>query len=138
MKPLLFSILIISQLFSQNISQMDQAQMQGMMQEMQKMQVCMSKVDMHSLQNLQSEAVIMEKEIKKLCQNKQRKQAQDKAIAYAHKVMNMPAVKQIKECSKNTAMGKMMDININDFKSSHVCDEEDLELGLPNNQRINW
>jgi len=135
MKILLLSILSFSMLLSQNV---DQGQMQIMMQEMQKMQICMSKVDMSSLEKMQAEAIHIEKEVRQLCQNNQRTQAQNKAMAYAKKVMNMPAVLQIKECSKNTTMASMMEFDINDFKTKHVCDEEKIELGIPNNKRINW
>ena len=123
---------------SQDMGQMNQEQMQIMMQEMQKIQECMSKVDIGSLENMQAEAIAIEKEVKQLCQNKQRAQAQDKAVAYAKKVMNMPAILQIKECTKNSSMASMMNFDINDFQTSHVCDGKEIELGVPNNKRINW
>jgi len=134
-----FSALLLSAslCFSQDITQMDQNQMQAIMQQMQELQVCMSKIDFSAFENLQTEASIIEKEIKTLCQEGKRDKAQDKAVAYAHKVMKMPALIQMKECSKNSAMADLMKIDIDDFQTKHVCDEE-IKLGVPSNKRINW
>jgi len=136
---LLSTLLLVSSLScAQDITQMDQNQMQAMMQEMQKMQACMSKIDFSEFESLQTEATIIETELKKLCQAGKRDQAQNKAVAYAHKVMKMPALIQMQECSKNSAMAELMKINIDDFQTRHVCDDEKIELGVPSNQRISW
>ena len=138
MKSITSLLLLGSLAYSQDMSQMNQEQMQIMMQEMQKMQVCMSKIDFSQLENLQTEATLIETELKRLCQEGKRDQAQSKAVNYAHKVMKMPALIQMQECSKNSAMAELMKINIDDFQTTHVCDDEKIELGVPTNQRINW
>jgi len=133
------SLLLLGSLtYAQDMSQINPEQMQSMMQEMQKMQVCMSKIDFSELENLQTEATLIEAELKKLCQEGKRDKAQSKAIAYAHKVMKMPALVQMQECNKNSAMADLMKIDIDNFQTSHVCDNEDIELGVPSNKRINW
>jgi len=136
---LLTSLLLLGSLaYSQDMSQMNQEQMQIMMQEMQKIQVCMSKIDMSPLQALETEALRIEKEVAKLCQEGKRNKAQSKAISYANKIMEMPSLVQMKECAKNTAMEKMIDFNIDDFKGKHVCDDEKIEFGVPGNKRVVW
>jgi len=136
---LLSTLLLVSSLcFAQDMTQMNQNQMQAMMQEMQNMQACMSKIDFSEFENLQTEATRIESELKKLCQEGKRDQAQSKAVAYAHKVMKMPALVQMQECSKDSAMADLMKINIDDFQTEHVCDDEDIELGVPSNKRISW
>ena len=136
---LVTSLLLLGSIaYSQDMNLMNQEQMQIMMQEMQKMQVCMSKIDMSPLQALEAESSSMEKEIKELCHQGKRDKAQNKAISYANKIMAMPSLVQMKECANNTAMEKMIDFDINDFKGKHVCDDEKIEFGVPSNKRVNW
>jgi len=121
--------------FSQDTGGMNEDKMQAMMQEMQKMQVCMSKIDMSSLQAMQTEAITLEKQIKQMCESGQRDKAQQTAVKYSKKIMTSPAMLQMKECTKSMPM---MNMEEDDFERHHICDGEKIELGDKSNQRISW
>jgi len=112
--------------------------MEAMMQEMQTIQVCMAKVDFNALSALQEKAFSVQKNIETMCQQGQRDQAQQKAISFSKEVMSTPAIVQLKGCSKGTVMEKMMEVRVNDFTKTHVCDGEKVEFSMPQQQRIQW
>jgi len=134
--------LILSLLYtlgtSQDISSMNEAQMQAMMQEMQKVQVCLSQLDMSALQNMQTEALHAQNDVKKLCESGQRDKAQKIAINFSKRMLHMHVLSELKGCVKDSAMASMMDINAQDFSKRHVCDDAKIDLGMPSQNRINW
>lgn len=138
MKTLLLSALSFSLLIAQDMSQMNGQQMQNMMQDMQKIQVCMAKVDFNSLAALQEKSYTVQKEIEKMCKNKQKDKAQEKAISFSNEVMSYPAIIQLKACSKGSAMESLMNTSQTDFQKQHVCDGMNIDFGMPSQQRINW
>lgn len=127
--------LLTSLTYAQNTPQINQADIG---QIMQKMQSCMAKVDFSALVNLQERSFKIQKDIEKMCAQGQKDKAQSTAVSFSIEVMSYPAIVQLKECSKNSAMGAMLDMTNSHFDKSHVCDGQKVDFGLPNNQRINW
>ncbi len=106
---------------------MDQAQMQQMMENAQKMQACMSEVDQSAMQEMAREAQTFQAEIKALCAAGKRKQALSDAMAYGKRVSTSPEMKKMRECQKYM-QGMMPDIaaHVPDpetLETSHICDE---------------
>lgn len=112
--------------------------MEVMMQDMQKMQVCMSKIDFNALSVLQEKSYSVQQEIEKMCKNKQKDKAQERAMAFSKEVMSYPAIVQLKQCSKGSSMEGMMQTAKTDFKKQHVCDGINIDFGMPNKQRVQW
>ena len=102
--------------------------MQKMMQMMQEMQQCMAKVDQAELEAIEEESEKIGKELETLCANGERKNAQNKAIAYSKKIMENPALTQMKKCTELTK-GLVPEDSMPsfeeglDFANRHVCDE---------------
>ena len=104
---------------------MDQAQMQQMMENAQKMQACMSEVDQAAMEAMASDAQAFQKKIKALCAAGKREQAMSDAIAYGKQVNASPDMKKMRECGKYM-QGMMPDMHIPDPTTedgSHICDE---------------
>ena len=111
--------------FAQNPMGMNQQDMEKMMQQMQKAQACMEKVDKSVFEGLEQKQKQFEAEMKSLCSNGKRGQAQDKAIAYAKDMMSNPSIKQMRKCGEmmQGMMQKMPFIEQDtDYSSQHVCD----------------
>ena len=139
MKELIRLILLCSSiLFAQDMAQINGQNMEKMMQEMQKMQSCMAKINFDALASLQEKAFSVQKEIENMCKQGQRDKAQNRALTFSNKVMTFPAVVQLKQCSKGTSMESMMQIAKQDFEKHHVCDGRKADFGVPSNQRIQW
>ncbi|MDF1882175.1 hypothetical protein JHD50_12845 [Sulfurimonas sp. MAG313] len=99
----------------------------------------MSKLDMSALQKMQTEAINTEKDVKEMCANGQRDKAQKVAISFAKRMLSMPIISQIQECTKLSSLGNLMKIEETDFTKTHVCDGKEVDLGImPKQQRINW
>lgn len=132
MKKILGSLLVVMITFFVSTAQaqgFNEADMQNLMQVMQKMQECMAKVDQQELERLEEEGNKMEAELKALCEQGKRDKAQKKAIAFSKKIMKNPALIQMKECGELTK-GMMppgseeptLDEEF-DFTNRHVCDD---------------
>lgn len=112
---------------AQNLN-MNGGDMQNMMLLMQKMQQCMAKIDQAELSALEEQSENLGNELETLCKNGERKKAQKKAIAYSKKMMQNPALKQMKKCGEITK-GLMPEGSTPsfeddlDFSNRHVCDE---------------
>ena len=137
-KVLIGIALTFSLAFSQDMMGMDQEKMQAMMQEMQKIQVCLSKLDMSALQAMQTEALHAQSDIKKYCESGQRDKAQKIAISFSKRMLSMHVISELKACTKDSPMASMMDIKEKDFSTEHVCDGEKIDLGMPSQNRISW
>jgi hypothetical protein len=103
---------------------------QDMMAQMQEMSVCMQSIDQEKLQNLGNVADKFEAEMKTLCQQGKRDEAQEKAIKFSRKMMDSPTLKELINCTEKipASMREMMpSINTEDitkdYNSRHVCDE---------------
>jgi len=124
--------------FGQGLSDMNEADMNSMMAQMQSMQACMSQVDFSSLAALQEKSFSVQKQIDTLCSSGKRDEAQEKAIDFTKEIFSLPAVLALKECTKGSPMEKMMSMQADDFNNKHVCEGEKTNFGLPSNQRIQW
>lgn len=116
---------------------MDEQQLNVMMEQMQKMQQCMSKIDFGSLSVLEKDSKIVEKEIKVLCEQGRRDAAMSKAIAFSNKVNDMKAMKEMKACTKGTMMESMLEEDTI-IKGQHICDEPEIKFTVPSQERISW
>jgi hypothetical protein len=112
---------------------LDHSNMEMMMQKMQKMQVCMSKIDFNELSALEKESLQIQKKIEDMCAQGKREQADKTAKLFYDKVMQLPALIQIKACTKDI----IPEFDVQET-TSHVCDMEKMDLGIPDPQRINW
>ena len=115
--------------YAQNPMAMSEADMQKMMQQMQKAQACMEKIDQAELDALGKQANQFEAEMKSLCASDKRDAAQEKAMVYAREVMDRPVVKEARRCGE-MMQGAMQGMSQNmpymgqdkDYSSQHVCD----------------
>ena len=110
---------------------MDQASMQEMMRNMEKMQNCMANIDQDELEKLQARSEEFSASIKSLCKKGLRAEAQEKAIAYGKKFVNDPTMKEMKKCGDmakdmmpDTAM-MYAEEEIGKGNAGHVCDSID-------------
>ncbi len=102
--------------------------MGNMQQMMQLMQQCMAKIDQTELETLQQQSEKMSKELDTLCKKGERNKAQKKALAYGKKMMQNPALVQVKKCGEITK--GILPENSNpafdntfDFSDGNVCDK---------------
>jgi len=104
---------------------MNEADMQKMMQQMEKMQSCMEDVDEKELKALEQRSRQMEAEIKSLCAGGKRDQAQNKAISFAKEIANDATMKTMRKCGEmmKDVMPKMSFSGLEkDSASRHICD----------------
>lgn len=129
MKKLCFVLLLFSPaiVFAQQMNQQD---MQNMMAQLQEVQTCMQTIDQNELNSLQEDSEKFEAEVKGLCTDGKRDEAQDRALAYSKVVLNSPALATMRKCTEKMsgAMKQMMpDLSpekiAKDFSDRHVCDE---------------
>ena len=110
---------------AQNYPGMSEADMQQMMQQMEKMQSCMEQIDHSRLKTLEQRTQKMEAEVRSLCAGGKRDEAQKKAIAYGKTITSDPVMKSLAKCGK-IMQGAMPDLALSDLEkasaSHHVCD----------------
>lgn len=85
---------------AQNYPAMNEADMQKMMQQMEKMQSCMAKIDQGKLEALGVRSEQMEAEINALCVQGKRDEAQQKAMAYGKEIANDATMKAMMKCTE--------------------------------------
>lgn len=131
MKKLTIALLCLAPIisFAQNPMGMNEADMQKMMQQMQKAQACMEKIDQSELEALEKKSKQFEAEMKSLCASGKRDAAQDKAMVYMKEIGNSSAVKEAKRCGEmmeGVMQGMMQKMPLmsedKDYTSQHVCD----------------
>jgi len=107
---------------------MDQEDMQKFMQAMQEMQACMEKVDQAELEALEKRGEEFDAEIRALCAQGKRDEAQKKAVAYGKEMADNPVVQQIRSCTEKFAdilpKEEQPFLDDFDFSDRHICDEE--------------
>ena len=111
--------------FAQNYQGMNEADMEKMMQQMQKVESCMENVDQSKLKALEQSSRQMQQEVKSLCASGKRDAAQKKAISFGKKVASNPAVKTMKKCGEmmKGMMPQMSFADLDkDYSSIHICD----------------
>lgn len=131
MKKLAITLLCLAPIasFAQNSMEMSEADMQNMMQQMQKVQACMEKIDQTKLDALEKKANQYETEMKTLCANGKRDEAQERAMVYMKEIVNSSVVKEAKRCGemmKGAMQSMMQNMPLvdqdKDFTRQHVCD----------------
>lgn len=108
----------------------DGQQMNRMMQGMGEMMACMQQVDQKELQALGERAQAMEKEMKGLCAEGRRDEAQQRAMEFGRDMAQSESYTQLRECGEmaEQALAEMPDYT--DYYGSsdeggappHVCD----------------
>ena len=127
MKQLTIFLLIFMPLlaFAQNYPGMNEADMQKMMQQMEKMQSCMKNVDQQKLKQIEQRSRQMEAEIKSLCANGKRGEAQKNAISFGKEMANDPTLKTMMKCGEDMK-GIMPEMSFDDLDKEssdvQVCD----------------
>jgi hypothetical protein len=128
MKNTVFFLVLLSPLtsFAQSYHGMDEAEMQKLLQDMEKnLGSCMENVDEEKMKEFEQRSQEFEKEVKALCAAGKRDEAEKKAVAYGKEMEDDPTMKQIEKCSKMMdSMLSKMDYNLKDadIEDSHVCD----------------
>ena len=92
----------------------------------------MSKIDFNELSSMQKETLHVKMEVKEMCAQGKRDQAEKEAKLFYDKVMKLPAIIQMKACAE----GLLPDFDRK--QDIHVCDAETMDLGIPDTKRINW
>lgn len=124
----LLLVLSMAAVAQNNYRGMSEADMQRMMEQGQKMEACMSKIDQAELDRLEQQSLKMEDEIRALCQGGNRDKAQQTAIAFGKEVNSAPVMQQVRECT--ALMDGMMQMmppipfsgEEKEDASGHVCD----------------
>jgi UTP:GlnB (protein PII) uridylyltransferase len=127
MKILSIIILLIMPAIAsaQNYRGMNEQDMQKMMQQMQEMETCMQNIDQTKLKALEQRSNQFEAEMKSLCADGRRDEAQTKAIAFGREFSTDPTIQAMRKCGE-LMQGVMpvmpfMDED-EDYSSRHVCD----------------
>ncbi len=126
-KALFIFLLLPITVYAQGMNQQD---MQNMMVQMQEMAACMQTVDQNEVEALDKDSKIFKAEMKELCNNGKRDEAQQRAMAYSRKVMSSQAFTTMRKCTENmpaSMKGMMPNMDpeeiAKDFSKHHVCDE---------------
>jgi hypothetical protein len=114
-------------LVAAEMHQTDEKEMQVMMEQMQKMQDCMQKIDSTEITTAEQLAMKVSTEAKALCADGKHDQAQEHVISFSKQLAKMPALKELRRCSEMaTGMAPMMPIldqyKTDNFVQYHVCD----------------
>lgn len=113
---------------AQNYQGMSEADVQNMMQQMQQVQECMDKVDQTELEAIEQRSEEFEAEVKSLCEQGKRDEAQEKAVAWGKEMMDNPTLTQMRKCGEiaqgMVPPGQQQPEEYDfDFSKRHVCDE---------------
>lgn len=107
----------------------NEADMQKMMADMQKVEACYKKIDQGEIQALQQKSEAKLNEIQGLCKAGKRSEAQSQALAFATSMLNDSTVKKVKACAEKipSSLKAMIPTPVdyqNYEKTSdvHVCD----------------
>jgi hypothetical protein len=118
-------LLLPATALAQNYPAMNEADMQKMMQQMEKMQSCMEKIDQGKLEALGVRSEQMEAEINALCARGKRDEAQQKAMAYGKEITNDAVMKAMMKCTEGmqAMMPELSFTGVDeDSTGLHVCD----------------
>ena len=112
---------------AQNPAGMSDADMEQMLQGMEAMHACMADLDQAALEQFGKEGEQMNAEVKALCAEGKRDEAQAKAMEYGMKVANDPTMQAMAECGKKmqNAMPQMQQSSAptpDELQNRHVCD----------------
>jgi len=110
----------------------NEQQMQYMMEQAQKAQVCMAELDRDQLEEMAKKAEQVEAEIKSLCAEGKRTEAQSKGMKYGMEMSQSEVAKDMRKCSKmmssalagmgSSIMPSVGFPDVNEMKDTHICD----------------
>jgi len=117
-------LLIPAAVLAQNFQGMGEADMQNMMQQMQQMEECMGNIDEARMEELQKRSEQVDAEIKSLCAQGKRDEAQKRAISFGREMAADPTVQQMQKCGElvQGMMPGMEYMQERDYSDRHVCD----------------
>jgi len=121
-------LLLTMAVFAQNRHELNDPAMQDMMEEMQKLQACMAKIDQSHFGDIEDRQHQFQEEVRSLCASGNRDAAQKRAIVFGTEMSNHPAIKEIRECGKlgesDVAKEIVSDMAFNmEESNTHICDE---------------
>ena len=130
MKKTLMSVCLLLVPALTMAQQMNEQDMQKMMAQIQEMTACMQGIDQNEIKALEQDSKQFESEVKALCNEGKRDQAQQQAIKFSKKMMDAPALVAMQKCTEkmNASMKGMMpnmdpEEIAKDYSAGHVCDE---------------
>jgi hypothetical protein len=116
-------LLLPAAVVAQNFPGMTEADMQ----KIQKMQSCIEKINQEELKSIERRQNQFDAEVKALCANGKRDEAQKKAILYEKEMMKNPVIKALSKCGE-MAKGMMPEMPfMNQAKkgaNEHICDQK--------------
>lgn len=103
---------------------MNQADMEQMLQQAEKMESCMANIDQAALTLLSEKSQMMEQEVRGLCQTNKRDEAQTRAIELGREIAANDEMKKMSHCAEMMKdMVPMMGIpTVEEMRERHVCD----------------
>ncbi len=112
---------------AQNYGGIDEATMQQMMQQAEKMQTCMENIDQAEMDAFQKSAEQMEADVKALCAAGKRDAANERALKFGQEAASNKAMQQLKKCGENM-QNMLPKIAANAVDNSgtparHICDD---------------
>ena len=128
-------IIFTSLLFSQEMPEMNAQNMGKMMQEM---QTCMAKVDFNSLASLEEKSLNVQKKIEEKCSQGKKDEATHIALEFITEIKKLPAIIQMQKCSKDSPIGEVLKLELDEADTDNICNGEKSDFGLPNKQRVQW
>ena len=112
---------------AQNFQNMSEADMQNMMQQAQKMQVCMAGIDQSEMKKFEQRANQVQAKVETLCASGKRDEAQEEGIAFAREISSNESMKKMQTCSKMMegmmpGMPTMPQDASGEGDNQHICD----------------
>ncbi|HUH37191.1 MAG TPA: hypothetical protein VL027_04510 [Spongiibacteraceae bacterium] len=125
----ILSLTLAGAVQAQGFLGMNDAQMQQMMQQANKMQQCVQNIDQKEVEALTTRAQAIEKDVKGLCKAGKRDAAQRQAIAYGQEIANAKVMKELQRCGEmfkqfmpDIALADYANTDENDPDYQHICD----------------
>lgn len=113
-------------LFAESPAGADETDRQRMMmQGLQQMQACMANLDHAAMEHLGKEGEALTAEIKALCKDGKRDEAQEKAMAFGKKMAKDPTMKAMAACGEHMQgmLPQPPAATEEELKKHHVCDQ---------------
>ncbi len=105
---------------------MDEKDLQIMMEKMQKLQDCIQEIDRTEITAAEERAKALMAEVKTLCADGKRDQAQQRVIRFSKELATIPALQELKRCGEiSTGMAPTIPIldqyTVDDIAQYDVC-----------------
>ena len=108
------------------IKQLDPETVAAVMQQAQKIQACMAKIDQAEAEKLRMEAEAQATEIRALCASGERASAQSQAVAFGKQLAEEPVVIEAKACAGISGLtipqASWAQLEDSETAQPHVCD----------------